>query len=97
MHCDISIRWRRFRRSATTPPISVKRRIGTSPRNESRPRKNADAVPLSVTISQACATFCIHVPMLEMRAPVQRRRKSRKVRAAATRRPAWETRASKTQ
>ena len=46
-------------------------------RNESRPRKNAEAVPVSVTISQACATFCIQVPMLERRAPNQSRRKSR--------------------
>ena len=56
-HCDINRRWRRLRRSAITPPISVNSRIGISPTNESSPRKNADAVPVSVTMSQAWAAF----------------------------------------
>ena len=43
MPCDISIMCRRLRRSATTPPISVNSRIGSSPTKESRPRKNAEA------------------------------------------------------
>ena len=41
------------------------------------PEIDADCVPVSVTISQACATFCIQVPMLEVSAPNQRSRKSR--------------------
>ena len=36
--CDVSIMCRRSRRSATTPPISVNSRIGTSPTKLSRPR-----------------------------------------------------------
>src|SRR5262249_35754961 len=54
-------------------------------RKLSRPRKNADLEPVIVTISQACAIFCIHVPMLDAKAPIQRRRKSRWVRAIAIR------------
>ena len=77
--------WRRSRRSATTPPIIVKRRIGSSLRKVSSPRKNADREPAIVRISHACATFCIHVPILDVRAPIQRRRKLRWPSAAAIR------------
>ncbi len=42
-----------------------------------------------MTISQACATFCIHVPMLEVSAPNQSSRKLRWVRATAMRYAAW--------
>ena len=38
MHCDMMSSCRLSRRSAMTPPISVKSRMGTSPRKESRPR-----------------------------------------------------------
>ena len=38
-----------------------------------------------MTISHACATFCIHVPMLEVSAPNQSSRKLRWVRATAMR------------
>jgi hypothetical protein len=75
MYCDISSTRRRSRRSATTPPISVKSMIGTWPRNASRPRKKAEFVRVST--SQFWATLCIHVPMLEVQAPIQRVRKSR--------------------
>ena len=51
--------------------------MGTSPMKLSSPRKKADRESVSVTMSQACATLCIHVPMLEVSAPSQRRRKSR--------------------
>lgn len=73
--------WRRSRRSANTPPIIVKSRRGKSPRKLSRPKKKADLDLAIVTISHACATFCIHVPTLDVRAPIQRRRKLRWVRA----------------
>ena len=79
-----------------TPPTSVSSRIGSSPMSESRPRKNADAEPVSVTMSHACATFCIHVPMLEPSAPIHRRRKSLWVRAEARRRMAAKKCACKT-
>ena len=57
--------------------MSVKSRIGSSPRKESRPRKNADDDPLMVSTSQFWATFCIQVPMVDVKAPNQRTRKSR--------------------
>ena len=48
------------------------------PRGSCRARgRTPSAVPVSVTISQAWATFCIHVPMLDVRAPAQSSRKSR--------------------
>src|ERR1700733_3968390 len=50
-----------------------------------RPQKNADRGPLKVTISHACATFCIRVPMLDVRDPIQTRRKLRWARAMAMR------------
>ena len=77
MYCDISSRRRRSCRSATTPPISVNSRIGSSPKNASSPRKKADEDPVIVTTSQFCATFCIHVPMVDVKAPHQSTRKSR--------------------
>ena len=70
-------------RSATTPPMSEKRNIGIWPRNESRPRRNGEFVISST--SQFWATVCIHVPMLEVQAPNQSRRKSRYSKALKTR------------
>src|SRR5215813_11272320 len=58
-----------------TPPRSEKRRNGASPRNASRPSRNVD--PVIVRISQFCATSCIHVPTLDVKAPAHIRRKSR--------------------
>ena len=70
---------------AECPPSSVKSRIGSSPAKLSRPRKNAEDEPVSVTISHACATFCIQVPIVDVNAPNQRMRKSRYISAAAMR------------
>src|SRR5262245_60616192 len=86
MYCEVSSSRFRSYRSATTPPTSVSSKIGSSPRNESRPRKNADDVPVIVSTSQFWATFCIQVPMVEVNAPNHRTRKSRYVSAAAMRR-----------
>ena len=58
--------------------------IGSCCRNASRPRKNDE--PVSERTSQFCATICIHVPMLEVQAPVHWTRKSRYVNAASIRR-----------
>src|SRR5688500_1639804 len=59
--------------------------MGASPRKESSPRKKADEGPAIVRTSQLCATFCIHVPMLEVKAPIHSTRKSRYVSATAMR------------
>ncbi len=55
-------------RSATTPAIGENSRTGSS----WRPVVMPSAVPLWVScrISQSCATRCIHVPMLETKAPI---------------------------
>src|SRR4051794_7466683 len=65
--------------------MSEKRMIGSCCRNASSPRKKGDAL-VSETISQFCATICIHVPMLEVQAPIHCTRKSRYVKATSVRR-----------
>src|SRR6185503_13953928 len=67
--------------------MSENRMIGSCWRNASRPRKNGEEL-VSETISQFCATICIHVPMLEVQAPNHCTRKSRYVNAASIRRMA---------
>ena len=62
-------------RSAATPAKRASEKIGKSPRNESRPTQNGE--PPSTSTSQLCASFCIHVPMLDVQAPDHIRRKSR--------------------
>ena len=57
--------------------------MGISPRNESRPSKKAE--PESCRTSQLWASFCIHVPMLEVQAPAHMSRKSRDSKAVKTR------------
>src|SRR4030095_7396622 len=57
-------------------------RMGSSPRNASSARYFAELV--SSSTSQLCATFCIQVPMLDVHAPIQRMRKSRYDKAAAS-------------
>src|SRR5215470_17526439 len=64
--------------------MSENRMIGSCCRNASRPRKNGELV--SETTSQFCATICIHVPMLEVQAPIHCTRKSRYVKATRVRR-----------
>jgi len=82
-YCEaISVR-RRSRRSASTPPTSENRMIGSCCRNASSPRKNAECV--SDSTSQFCATICIHVPMLEVQAPNHCTRKSRYAKADSIR------------
>ena len=56
--------------------MSENRMIGSCCRNASSPRKNGDEL-VSETMSQFCATICIHVPMLEVQAPIHCTRKSR--------------------
>ena len=75
---------RRSMRSAMTPPNREKRKIGISPRKASRPSRKGDFV-MSRT-SQFCAISCIHVPMVDVQAPIQRSRKSRYWNALKTRR-----------
>src|SRR5690242_8960917 len=58
--------------------------IGSCCRKASSPRKNDECV--SDSTSQFCATICIHVPMLDVQAPVHWTRKSRYVNAASIRR-----------
>src|SRR5215472_9988673 len=72
-YCEPSRTLRRSIRSARTPP-----------RNASRPNKNGELEMLST--SQLCARFCIHVPMLEVHAPIHINRKSRYWNALKTRR-----------
>src|SRR2546425_11519789 len=64
--------------------MSENRMIGSCCRNASSPRKNGELV--SETTSQFCATICIHVPMLDVQAPIHWTRKSRYVNAVSVRR-----------
>src|SRR6516162_8880072 len=73
MTCDPSNRNRRSTRSATTPPIKENRKIGISPRKASSPSMNADLE--SSNTSQLWASFCIHVPILDVHAPNHMMRK----------------------
>jgi hypothetical protein len=73
--CDASSSFLRSRRSATTPPMRVKRSSGASPTKLSSARYQAESV--SSRTSQLCATFCIQVPMLDVQAPIHSTRKSR--------------------
>src|SRR4026208_1113876 len=61
-YCDASSVRRRSRRSASTPPASEKRMIGSCCRNASSPRKKAEWV--SDSTRQVCATIRIQVPTL---------------------------------
>src|SRR6185436_4071717 len=74
-YCEASSVTRRSWRSASTPPTSENRMMGSCCRKASRPRKNGECV--SDRTSQFCATICIHVPMLEVHAPNHCTRKSR--------------------
>src|SRR5215831_3594229 len=65
--------------------MSENRMIGSCCRNASSPRKNGEAL-VSETMSQFCATICIHVPTLEVQAPIHWTRKSRYVKATRVRR-----------
>src|SRR5437879_4129315 len=65
--------------------MSENRMIGSCCRKASSPRKNGDEL-VSETTSQFCATICIHVPMLEVQAPIHWTRKSRYVKAVSVRR-----------
>src|SRR5215469_12131145 len=71
-------------RSAITPPISENIRIGICPRKLSRPSRKGEC-EISST-SQLWATICIQVPMDEVQAPSQSRRKSRYWKALKVRR-----------
>ena len=71
--CVTSSSFRLFTRSAITPPKSVNKRNGIEPANPTTPSQNAELV--SVSTSQPWAIFCIHVPMLERKFPLQNRRK----------------------
>ena len=62
----------------------MKSRIGNCAKKESRPRMNAE--PVIVRTSQRCATCCIQLPVVEVKAPSHKTRKSRKVNAAPKRR-----------
>ena len=75
MYCERRSVRRRSCRSASTPPASENRMIGSCCRNASSPRKNGECV--SDSTSQFCATICIHVPMLDVQAPIHCTRKSR--------------------
>jgi hypothetical protein len=75
MYCERSMMRRRSRRSASAPPMSEKRSIGPVERKPSTPRRNAEFVIERTT--QLCATVCIQVPVVEVNAPNQSRRKSR--------------------
>ena len=57
-----------------TPPKSVKKRNGIDPANPTTPSQKAELAVNSNT-SQPWATFCIQVPMLERKLPLQKRRK----------------------
>ncbi len=71
--CVTSSRRRLSTRSAMTPPKRVKKRNGIDPAKPTTPSQKAELV--SVSTSQPWATFCIHVPMLEGKLPLQKRRK----------------------
>jgi len=71
--CVTSSSLRLLTRSATTPPNSVKMRNGMEPAKPTTPSQNAE--PVSRSTSQPCATFCIQVPMLERKFPLQKSRK----------------------
>src|ERR1043166_9080331 len=60
--------------SAITPPMSANSRMGMDAQNPTMPSQNAELV--SCSTSQPWAMFCIQVPMLERKLPVQKRRKS---------------------
>ena len=74
-YCDSSMILRRSTRSAITPPKSENRSIGPVARNPSTPSRNAEFVMFRTT--HPCATVCIHVPTVEVKAPIQSSRKSR--------------------
>ena len=74
---------RRPKRSAMTPPKSVKKRKGMEPANPTTPSQKAE-FRVSRSTSQPWATFCIQVPMLERKFPLQKRRKLGLRRARAS-------------
>src|SRR5947209_1025410 len=74
---------RLFTWSAITPPMSAKSRMGNEAAKPTTPSQNAELVSLST--SQPCAMFCIQVPTLERKLPVQKSRKSRWRSARASR------------
>jgi hypothetical protein len=71
--CVTSSSLRLLTRSATTPPKSVKMRNGMDPAKPTTPSQKAE--PVSESTSQPWATFCIQVPMLERKLPLQKSRK----------------------
>ncbi len=66
--CMIRSTVRLGNRSAITPPIGESRSVGSSCRATVMP--SAEPLPVSTSTSQACAVFCIQVPMLEMNEPI---------------------------
>ena len=74
-NCDPISSRRRSNRSAATPAKSASVKIGNSPKKESSPNQKGE--PPSSKTSQLWASFCIHVPMLEVQAPDHMSRKSR--------------------
>ena len=80
--CVTSSSLRLSTRSAITPPKSVKRRNGMEPAKPTTPSQKAELV--STSTSQPWATFCIQVPMLERKLPLQKRRKFGLRRARTT-------------
>src|SRR5665213_2525447 len=81
--CVTSSSLRLSTRSATTPPNKVNTRNGIDPAKLTTPSQNAE-LAVSVRTSQLCATFCIQVPMLERKFPLQKRRKSQLRNARTT-------------
>jgi hypothetical protein len=49
--------------------------------HQRKPGKNADFDPVISSASQDQATFCIHVPVADVNAPVRIKRKSRQLSA----------------
>src|SRR5262249_21393529 len=70
MYCEVSSVRLRSLRSATTPATSENRGMGSccgnGPSTRKTARRDSDAIE---TMSQFCATICIHVPILDVHAP----------------------------
>ncbi len=79
--CVNSISLRRLMRSAMTPPSRENASMGALEAKPTTPSQKAGLAGASCSTSHPMATFCIQVPMLERKLPLQNQRKSRLRRA----------------